>query len=60
MTEYERKLGENRFKSVLALARKNKKLIQPWTRPKMAEEFFRDNPMPWLLDQDELPVVKNH
>lgn len=43
---------ENRFKQVLDVATQVKAETRPWTRTSLAEEFFRENPMPWLLDSD--------
>jgi hypothetical protein len=45
-------LEQNRFGRVLLEASERKKLLTPLSRPSFAAEFFRDNPMPWLLDSD--------
>ena len=42
----------NRFVQVLEIAAKAKKHTRELTRASLAEEFFRENPMPWLLDSD--------
>jgi hypothetical protein len=42
----------NRYQRVLAEASELKAQQQPWQRPSLAEEFYRENPMPWLLDAD--------
>ncbi len=42
----------NRFVQVLEIAARAKKQSHELTRPSLAEEFFRENPMPWLLDSD--------
>lgn len=42
----------NRFVQVLEIAAREKKQSHELTRPSLAEEFFRENPMPWLLDSD--------
>lgn len=42
----------NRFVQVLEIAAREKKQAHELTRPSLAEEFFRENPMPWLLDSD--------
>lgn len=44
--------GSNRFRQVLDIARVAKTNVKPLQRPSLAEEFFRENPMPWLLDKD--------
>lgn len=44
--------GSNRFRHVLDVARVEKAHLKPLQRPSLAEEFFRENPMPWLLDKD--------
>jgi hypothetical protein len=43
---------ENRFVTVLRLAARRKALAQELVRPSLAAEFFRENPMPWLLDAE--------
>jgi hypothetical protein len=42
----------NRFVQVLEIAARKKLEAHELTRPSLAEEFFRENPMPWLLDSD--------
>ena len=42
----------NKYQRVLAVASELKAAQQPWQRPSLAEEFHRENPMPWLLDAD--------
>lgn len=42
----------NRFLQVLEIAKKAKQQTRELTRASLAEEFFRENPMPWLLDSD--------
>jgi hypothetical protein len=42
----------NRYQRVLAEAYERKAEQRPWQRPSLAEEFYRENPMPWLLDAD--------
>ena len=54
---YDKTLGfqtgsPNRYMQVLEIARREKSNTKPLTRPSLAEEFFRENPMPWLLDAD--------
>lgn len=44
--------ARNRFVQVLEIARREKAGNRPLTRPSLAEEFYRENPMPWLLDSD--------
>lgn len=44
--------SRNRFVQVLEVASRRKQSNEPLTRPSLAEEFFRENPMPWLLDSD--------
>lgn len=44
--------SRNRYMQVLEIARREKANTRPLTRPSLAEEFFRENPMPWLLDAD--------
>jgi hypothetical protein len=44
--------SKNRYMQVLEIARREKANAKPLTRPSLAEEFFRENPMPWLLDAD--------
>ena len=50
--ENEHIASTNRFVQVLEIAAKEKKQSHELTRPSLAEEFFRENPMPWLLDSD--------
>jgi len=42
----------NRFVQVLEIAAEAKQHTRELTRASLAEEFFRENPMPWLLDAD--------
>lgn len=42
----------NRFQQVLEVASRRKADSRPLKRPSLAEEFYRENPMPWLLDSD--------
>lgn len=42
----------NRFVEVLQLAAQKKTEMHELVRASLAEEFFRENPMPWLLDAD--------
>lgn len=42
----------NRFVQVLEIAAREKRVSHELIRPSLAEEFFRENPMPWLLDSD--------
>lgn len=42
----------NRFVQVLENAAARKAQARALVRPSLAEEFFRENPMPWLLDAD--------
>ena len=42
----------NRYQRVLAVASELKAQQHEWQRPSLAEEFYRENPMPWLLDAD--------
>lgn len=44
--------SKNRYMQVLEIARREKANAKPLQRPSLAEEFFRENPMPWLLDAD--------
>lgn len=44
--------SKNRFVQVLEIASRQKASNEPLQRPSLAEEFFRENPMPWLLDSD--------
>lgn len=51
-------LAGNRYVQVLAVASQAKAQTKPLQRPSLAEEFYRENPMPWLLDAD--PVDDPH
>lgn len=42
----------NRFVQVLEIAQKEKASNRPLQRASLADEFYRENPMPWLLDSD--------
>lgn len=42
----------NRFVRVLEIAARRKTQARELVRPSLAEEFFRENPMPWLLDSE--------
>ena len=46
--------SKNRYMQVLEIAKQAKKETKPLTRPSLAEQFFRENPMPWLLDADPI------
>ncbi|MEB3196383.1 MAG: hypothetical protein VKP62_04190 [Candidatus Sericytochromatia bacterium] len=41
---------ENRYLQVLRVAAQHKTGARELTRASLAEAFFRENPMPWLLD----------
>lgn len=44
--------ADNRFLKVLHVAAKLKTRSRELVRASLAEEFFRENPMPWLLDSE--------
>lgn len=44
----------NRFLRVLEVAARRKTQARELVRPSLAEEFFRENPMPWLLDAEPI------
>jgi hypothetical protein len=44
--------SSNRYQRVVAEAYERKAEQREWQRPSLAEEFYRENPMPWLLDAD--------
>ena len=46
--------SRNRYMVVLEIAKREKANTRAWQRPSLAEEFFRENPMPWLLDADPI------
>jgi hypothetical protein len=52
--------SKNRYMQVLELARQEKQNTKPLQRPSLAEEFFRENPMPWLLDADPVDEPGPH
>ena len=59
MMPNERTLGfesgsRNRYLQVLEIAHGKKAQTKPLQRPSLAEQFFRENPMPWLLDADPI------
>jgi hypothetical protein len=45
---------ENRFVTVLRVAARQKTRARELVRPSLAAEFFRENPMPWLLDSEPI------
>jgi hypothetical protein len=49
----------NRFLQVLEISSRAKAENKPWKRSSLAEEFFRENPMPWLLDADPIDEPEN-
>lgn len=52
--------GENnRFLRVLAVAAQLKTRSRGLVRASLAEEFFRENPMPWLLDSEPIEEPAN-
>ena len=55
---HEDQTRHNRYMEVIEVASKLKADNKPLHRTSLAEEFFRENPMPWLLDADPIDEPK--